>query len=47
MTSISREDWGLKWNQALETGGWLVGDKITIEIELEIVKITEAEAATT
>lgn len=44
-TSISRKDWGLEWNQALETGGWLVGDKIDINIDLELVKVPEAELA--
>jgi polyisoprenoid-binding protein YceI len=44
-TTINRKDWGLEWNQALETGGVLVGDKIQIEIELELVKQPEAEAA--
>ena len=43
-TSISRKDWGLNWNVALETGGWLVSDKIDIEIELELVQIPEAVA---
>ena len=37
-TRINRHDWGLNWNMALETGGWLVGDTITINIELELVK---------
>lgn len=37
-TSINREDFGLVWNAALETGGVLVGDKVTITIDLEIVK---------
>ncbi len=37
-TSIDRQEWGLNWNQALETGGILVGDKINIEIEVEIIK---------
>jgi polyisoprenoid-binding protein YceI len=37
-TKISREDWGLTWNVALETGGWLVGKEITIEIEAEFVQ---------
>ncbi|MDP4500420.1 YceI family protein [Nonomuraea turcica] len=32
---IDREDFGLTWNQALETGGVLVGKKIKIEIEGE------------
>ena len=34
-TSINRKDFGLTWNMALETGGWLVGDTIKIEIALE------------
>ncbi len=36
--SIDRKDFGLVWNVALEAGGVLVGDKISIEIELEAVK---------
>lgn len=46
-TQINRKDWGLEWNVALETGGWLVGDQINIEIELELVQVPEetAEAA--
>jgi polyisoprenoid-binding protein YceI len=36
--SIDRKDFGLNWNVALETGGILVGDKVNIAIELEIVK---------
>ena len=43
-TTINRKEWGLNWNQALETGGVLVGDKIQIEIELELVKVAELEA---
>ncbi len=35
---IDRKDFGLTWNQALETGGVLVGDKITIGLEIEAVK---------
>ena len=42
-TKLNRKDWGLNWNVALETGGWLVGDDIKIDIELEIVKQPEAE----
>src|SRR5512136_3086845 len=40
---INRKDWDLNWNLALETGGWLVGDEINVEIELEIVKEPEAQ----
>jgi len=34
-TEFDREDFGLTWNQALETGGFLVGKKVKIEIEGE------------
>jgi polyisoprenoid-binding protein YceI len=37
-TKINRKDWNLTWNQALETGGFLVGDEIEITIELELVQ---------
>jgi polyisoprenoid-binding protein YceI len=37
-TKINREDFGLTWNVALETGGVLVGKEITINIEAEFVK---------
>ncbi len=37
-TKIDRRDWGLVWNQALETGGILVGTDVRIEIELQAVK---------
>lgn len=37
-TKINRKDWNLTWNQALETGGVLVGDEIAISIEVELVK---------
>jgi polyisoprenoid-binding protein YceI len=35
---ISRKDFGLTWNQALETGGVLVGDKIKLALEVELIK---------
>lgn len=34
---ISRKDFGLTWNAALETGGVLVGDKVTITLDVEAV----------
>ena len=40
-TKINREDWDLTWNAALETGGWLVGKDITINIEAEFIKQDE------
>jgi polyisoprenoid-binding protein YceI len=44
-TAIDRKDFGLTWNQALEAGGVLVGDRVTIEIEIEAVKQNATQAA--
>lgn len=38
-TKINREEWGLTWNQALETGGWLVGKTLDIELEVQAAKV--------
>jgi len=35
---ISRKDFGLRWNQLLETGGAVVGDKVRIILHIELVK---------
>ena len=32
---LNRDDWGLNWNAALETGGFLIGKEITVEINVE------------
>lgn len=37
-TSVDRKKFGLTWNQALEAGGVLVGDKVEIEIEIQAVR---------
>ena len=37
-TKINRNDFGLTWNQLLETGGVVVGDEIKISIDVELVK---------
>jgi polyisoprenoid-binding protein YceI len=37
-TKINRRDFGLTWNAALETGGVLVGDEVTITLDLQFVK---------
>jgi polyisoprenoid-binding protein YceI len=44
-TSIDRKDFGLTWNQVLETGGVMVGDRVDIEAEIEAVKQVEAQVA--
>ena len=37
-TKINRKDFGLTWNSALETGGILVGDEVTITLDAQFVK---------
>ena len=37
-TKISRKAFGLEWNPALETGGFVVADEVKLEIEAQIVK---------
>ena len=44
-TSIDRRDFGLTWNQVLETGGVMVGDRIDIAIEIEAVRQRATQAA--
>ena len=36
--SINRKDWGVNWNAALEGGGVLVSDKVTLEFEISAIK---------
>ena len=44
-TAVNRKDFGLTWNQALETGGVLVGDKIEISLDVQAVKAAASKAA--
>ncbi len=37
-TRVNRKDFGLTWNAALETGGILVGDEVTIMLDIQFVK---------
>jgi polyisoprenoid-binding protein YceI len=37
-TKINRKDFGLTWNATLESGGILVGDEVTITLEVQLVK---------
>lgn len=43
-TKIKRSDFGITWNKLIETGGVVVGDDVTITIDIELVK-TETEPA--
>ncbi len=44
-TTINRRDFGLNWNQALETGGILVGEKVEIELDVQAIKAAAEQAA--
>lgn len=44
-TSIDRRDFGLEWNQVLEAGGVLVGEKVDIDLEVQAVEAAASEAA--
>lgn len=37
-TTINRKDWGVNWNAALEAGGVLVSEKVTIELDVSATK---------
>ena len=43
-TKLNREDWGLTWNVALESGGWLVGKEIKLEIDLALDEVVAPAA---
>jgi polyisoprenoid-binding protein YceI len=40
-TTINRKDFGLHWNQALETGGVVVGNEVKISVDLELVRASD------
>ncbi len=39
---VNRKAWGLDWNVALEAGGWLVGDEITLEVDVAADEVRTA-----
>lgn len=41
---LNRKDWGLEWNQVLETGGVMVGNEVKITLDIEAVKNVAATA---
>lgn len=43
--SLNRKDFGLAWNQVLETGGVLVADRVDVEIELQAIRQAAEKAA--
>jgi len=41
-TTVNRKDWGITWNAALEAGGVLVSEKVTLELEVSAVRVDDA-----
>jgi polyisoprenoid-binding protein YceI len=37
-TELDRREWGLRWNQAIETGGVLVANRVRIDVEVQFVR---------
>ena len=37
-TKINRKDYGITWNRTLDTGGLVVGDEVSISVEVELIK---------
>ncbi len=37
-TKINRKDYGIMWNKTLDTGGLVVGDEVSISVEVELIK---------
>lgn len=38
VATVNRKDWGLNWNAALDTGGVLVSEKVTLELEVSAIR---------
>jgi polyisoprenoid-binding protein YceI len=38
-TSINRSDYGIRWNKVLDNGGWLVGERIEIEMDIQALPV--------
>ena len=41
-TTVNRKDWGVNWNAALEAGGVLVSEKVTLEFEVSAIRTDDA-----
>jgi hypothetical protein len=42
---LDRKEFGMVWNTALDSGGFILGDEVTLTIDLETVLRTQASAA--
>ena len=45
--TVDREAWGLNWNVALESGGWLVGRDVRLEIDVAADEVSAVASETT
>ena len=43
-TKLSRKEFGLEWNVALESGGWLVSDEVKVSVEAQVVEAAPVTA---
>ncbi|HWY98992.1 MAG TPA: YceI family protein [Bacteroidia bacterium] len=43
--TIKRSDWGLVWNAAIETGGVMVSEEVTISCDIELTNVNQKELA--
>lgn len=41
-TTVNRKDWGIAWNAALDAGGVLVSEKVTLEFEVSAIRVADA-----
>jgi polyisoprenoid-binding protein YceI len=41
-TTVNRKDWGVNWNAALEAGGVLVSEKVTLEFEVSAIRTDDS-----
>lgn len=41
-TTVNRKDWGVNWNTALDTGGVLVSEKVTLEFDVSAIRTVDA-----
>ncbi len=37
-TKINRKDWGIVWNEVLETGGFAVANEVSISLDIELIR---------
>ena len=40
--TVNRKDWGITWNAALDAGGVLVSENVTLELEVSAIRLAEA-----